>query len=1317
MYQKIKSNRFSNNQLRRKILSFEILENRELLSANTIVQGIQNIQDDVQDEIPFVLESAEANVSATVSSGVLTIEGTNNDDWVQVYQNGGNIEVYVSASSGTSFTQLGSTFSNVTSIVFNGYNGDDTFKALYNNVYVTVDCTINGGDGNDDLMGGDGNDDLMGGNGNNTLNGGNGNNLIIGGTGTNVFHNTGTGSSAFLWQSKTNGDSWASGSSITSVNSGKDDANLVFTDASTINGFTYLSWTDSDILKVVDTIRYTYNLLGNYRYFCTSSNIATKMLKVPDGGVGSSGALKFTGMNVNSGEAIILDTTWMDKAELVIHEFGHNWHHSPYYQQLAAISWNGNSKKSGTLAGDFARDYGATNPLEDWTTTLEVVLAGTFASSTVTDKWFQKDAVVRNFLNSIGEVKIWGSSEIFVTSASEPARFQNGVITLPQAVFYAGANSTIKFADSQKNQTVFTGNKQLLVQKKLVIDGTEQNITINAGSNGFLIERVGNLTFQNLTLTGGTGTRVGLIHGKLSLINVIVTGNITNESIFNVQSAGSMLVMNSTIAGNNISTNNGIILTHGTVEITNSLIIGNQGYPLNVQKSAKATINNSDIVGNTGVMAVWSDLTINNSIIAFNNSNGDSFSLQTGGKVKINASLIQYLASTTNITISSDSKYSANAANKIDPEFVTYTAAAWSAELWKTWDLHLIENKSPALGTGKIALVPTGVTRDKEGNPRHNRGAVDMGAYQHSYVVGDLPSDFGSTISTSGITTNAVTITWTKPDKKYSVTGNKYTVWLKINNTWTEIETAAKTTVTITGLDAGIDYDYMITATINNIPEVVLVSGKFKTLPANDGADIAVGAVTDVKTTVASKTQIGTSKADAVKITWKAPANYTGGYVVSIFKVDSGTNTPQAGTSIEIIVKPGAKLETFIPHSQLTSATRYQVVVRANNTYAVESTPTYFNFGNTKDPEPLPITGSSGASATAKIVSPTKSNNSVVTEISAEVFWKDSVTSGIPLQYKILVYDANKALIDYAYVAAGTQEYAITATLTPKSKYTVEIYAVAAAGKSNEKLSSKLSISVTTNDYPASTVKVDTKQITIVSAKGLTITEPKKVPAGTVLNHYVEYTDVVDAKGKPDWNAAIVEQITDKTKPFDLAAQLNPNTQYFVRIITINTSALATATQVVYGKETKFKTATIPLATLTKSGFALAANYDYGIKLGIQSPAHNDTKKMLPTILQTSFQYQLFVAGDKAKVDKATGILSGAIDLGTITFTLVSDPRKPFYVSDIVSLSKIVSAFSDLTQLKSIQFQLVVTYTNTNLGGDFAILPTKPLKFSLPKWS
>ncbi|MDR0336831.1 MAG: fibronectin type III domain-containing protein [Planctomycetaceae bacterium] len=1290
-------------QLNRKTLSFEILENRELLSANTIIQNVQNVPDvlNFQDDSLFSLEAVGNNVSATKSGNILTIEGTNQDDWVQVYENGGNFEVYVSTTYGNTLTSIGTPFTDITSIVFNGYDGNDTFKAWHNNVYVDVACTINGGNGNDDLMGGSGE---------NILDGGNGHDLLIGGVGTNVFYNKGNGSSAFLWRSTINGDSWASGSSI------GNDAHLIFANTGSLN-VTPLSWKEADFFGVVDTIHYVYNLLGNYKFFCSEFREPSSLFIAQHGDLGTN----IGGTNTGGGRVIILDSEYTTDDLIIIHEFAHNWHRTSYYQQLASISWNGNSKKSGSKNGDFARDYGKTNPFEDWTTTVEVVLVGSSIPQNATDKLFQKDAIVRNFLNDIGEFKLWGKPEIVVTSASESIGFQSNVLSLQKSIFYAGQNTVIKFADSLKNQTIYLGNNYLRLQPKgVIIDGTEQSITIDLGVNGFYVAAACEITFQNLTLTGG---RVRDVFGKLSLLNIVVTGNMTTESIFNIRSGGSMLVMNSILAGNSCSAGTGaVIVSFGTLEITNSLIIGNQSAPLSLQVASKTTINNSHLVGHTRAIDVRSNLTINNSIIAYNNSDSNNFSMQTGGKVKINASLIRYQSSTSNMTIDTNSRYSTDVANKIDPKFVSFTdfeTGTWTTELWKTWNLHLIENESPALGAGKIALVPVGVTKDQEGKPRHNRGAVDMGAYQHPYVVGDLPTEFGSTISASGVTTNAVTMTWTKPDKKYSVAGNKYTVWLKSDGEWTEIETTTKTAVTVTGLNADTNYEYIVTATINNIPEVVLVSGTFKTRKAGNGINVAVGAVTDVKTTVASKVQIGTNKVDAVKVTWKAPANYTGGYVVSIIAVDSGTNTPQTdGTLIEMTINPGAKTETFISHSQLTTGTRYQVIVRASNIFSVESTPTYFNFSNIKNPEPVPIAGSSGASISAKIATPTKSSNSnIITQTSAKVFWKDSVTSIIPLQYKILVYDTNKALIDYAYVATGVQEYSINATLTPKCKYTVEIYAVAAAGKGNEKMSSKLNISITTNDYPASTVKVDSKQITIVSANQLTITEPKNIPPNTVLNHYVEYTDVVNAKGKPDWNAAILEQITNKTKPFALATQLNPNTQYFVRIVTINTTTFESASLIIYGKETKFKTATIPLATITRSGFALDSSYNYGVKFGIQSPLQNDTKKMLPSSPETLFQYKLFVTDDKAKIDKSTGLLMGAKELGDITLTLVNDPRKPFFVSTVVSLSDIALVFDDLTQLKSIQFQLVVTYAHSGSGEAFAQLPTKPSKFSLPKWS
>jgi hypothetical protein len=88
----------------------------------------------------------------------------------------------------------------------------------------------------------------------------------------------------------------------------------------------------------------------------------------------------------------------------------------------------------------------------------------------------------------------------------------------------------------------------------------------------------------------------------------------------------------------------------------------------------------------------------------------------------------------------------------------------------------------------------------------------------------------------------------------------------------------------------------------------------------------------------------------------------------------------------------------------------------------------------------------------------------------------------------------------------------------------------------------------------------------------------------------IEYTNVADAKGKPDWNAA---KFYGTTTPTPVTAgvnpitidKLDPNSQYFFRIVTAGTAynnGWGTQTKIVASKEIKVKTAAVPLPTITK---------------------------------------------------------------------------------------------------------------------------------------
>jgi uncharacterized protein GlcG (DUF336 family) len=118
-------------------------------------------------------------VTASVAAGVLTVNGDDADNWIDVYTDGADLAVTSRGEIVGRFTSAG-----VTSIALNGNGGDDILRVEPD---VTQPATIDGGSGrnklkagfgNTTLLGGAGRDVLVGNNGVDTFNGGGGENLI-----------------------------------------------------------------------------------------------------------------------------------------------------------------------------------------------------------------------------------------------------------------------------------------------------------------------------------------------------------------------------------------------------------------------------------------------------------------------------------------------------------------------------------------------------------------------------------------------------------------------------------------------------------------------------------------------------------------------------------------------------------------------------------------------------------------------------------------------------------------------------------------------------------------------------------------------------------------------------------------------------------------------------------------------------------------------------------------------------------------------------------------------------------------------------------
>lgn len=118
-------------------------------------------------------------MSASLSGGVLTVNGTDNIDNIDLSLSNGKIVVKRNNVVEGQFTATA-----VNSYKIYAKNGNDKV-VLASNIYKPG--TIEGGIGNDELRGGSGNETLKGGDGNDTLQGGKGNDQHFGGTGTDTI--------------------------------------------------------------------------------------------------------------------------------------------------------------------------------------------------------------------------------------------------------------------------------------------------------------------------------------------------------------------------------------------------------------------------------------------------------------------------------------------------------------------------------------------------------------------------------------------------------------------------------------------------------------------------------------------------------------------------------------------------------------------------------------------------------------------------------------------------------------------------------------------------------------------------------------------------------------------------------------------------------------------------------------------------------------------------------------------------------------------------------------------------------------------------
>ena len=158
----------------------EAIDFNALGGADTITVNDLTGTDLTQLNLDLSAGAAPGTGDGLADTVILT--GTNDADNIQVVGAGTNFAV---SGLPVFVTVSGSEGAN-DQLVVNALGGDD-FVSAFGLPAETVQVTVDGGDGNDQIIGGDGNDVLQGGDGNDFIDGGRGNDLAFLGTGDDTF--------------------------------------------------------------------------------------------------------------------------------------------------------------------------------------------------------------------------------------------------------------------------------------------------------------------------------------------------------------------------------------------------------------------------------------------------------------------------------------------------------------------------------------------------------------------------------------------------------------------------------------------------------------------------------------------------------------------------------------------------------------------------------------------------------------------------------------------------------------------------------------------------------------------------------------------------------------------------------------------------------------------------------------------------------------------------------------------------------------------------------------------------------------------------
>ncbi len=331
--------------------------------------------------------------------------------------------------------------------------------------------------------------------------------------------------------------------------------------------------------------------------------------------------------------------------------------------------------------------------------------------------------------------------------------------SLREAVFNADSGDTVAFSPSLIGQTITLGGSEIVITKRITIDGfiNNPNVAFISGemtSRIFLIETGGALDLRNAILVQGSGASVnydnsngGAIYAKnntsLSLDRVAIRGNKANFYGAIFLNVGTHHITNSSFTTNFAKSCTAIGNQFGNLYMANVTVSGNYddendgtGGGAICNNSGDVFIRNSTIAYNTsdslgGIFnGAMGNMNLGNTIVAQNTgqANGQDIHYVNGTLTSIGGNLIGDLN-----TVPAGTFTQPNDATGINPLLGPINANLGGHPVL----YHPLQAGSPAVNTGLNAnavdpLTNQPLTTDTRGAgfPRIANGTVDKGAFE-----------------------------------------------------------------------------------------------------------------------------------------------------------------------------------------------------------------------------------------------------------------------------------------------------------------------------------------------------------------------------------------------------------------------------------------------------------------------------------------------------------------------------------------------------------------------------------------------------------